>query len=175
VEYQLQAAYLAKLCAPYCLKAPVKVRCPRSSSRKSRTTISLQNSVRCGLPPRRSPYSAHPPKKKAPCTSTNEIDVGERIFQQLVCSDTDRSPTIVRVRPKAGLCSLGVPLDNVLSHCLRLHGEVPERSNGAVSKTVVPLAGDRGFESLPLRNCLNKFNTLRGNGNPSHKKYRKRN
>jgi hypothetical protein len=35
-------------------------------------------------------------------------------------------------------------------------GEVPERSNGAVSKTVVPLAGDRGFESLPLRQevCL---------------------
>src|SRR5215469_10473888 len=33
------------------------------------------------------------------------------------------------------------------SHC----GEVPERSNGAVSKTVVPLTGDRGFESLPLR------------------------
>src|SRR5271166_4311939 len=30
-------------------------------------------------------------------------------------------------------------------------GEVPERSNGAVSKTVVPLTGDRGFESLPLR------------------------
>ena len=30
-------------------------------------------------------------------------------------------------------------------------GEVPERSNGAVSKTVVLLAGDRGFESLPLR------------------------
>jgi hypothetical protein len=30
-------------------------------------------------------------------------------------------------------------------------GEVPERSNGAVSKTVVPFAGDRGFESLPLR------------------------
>jgi hypothetical protein len=28
---------------------------------------------------------------------------------------------------------------------------VPERSNGAVSKTVVPLTGDRGFESLPLR------------------------
>jgi hypothetical protein len=91
------------------------------------------------------------PKKKAPCTSTYEIDVGERIFQQLVCSDTDRSPIIVRVRPKAGMRSLGVPLDNVLSHCLRLHGEVPERSNGAVSKTVVPLAGDRGFESLPLR------------------------
>src|SRR5215472_1031957 len=34
-----------------------------------------------------------------------------------------------------------------LRHC----GEVPERSNGAVSKTVVPLTGDRGFESLPLR------------------------
>jgi hypothetical protein len=30
-------------------------------------------------------------------------------------------------------------------------GEVPERSNGTVSKTVVPLTGDRGFESLPLR------------------------
>ena len=34
------------------------------------------------------------------------------------------------------------------------NGEVPERSNGAVSKTVVPLAGDRGFESLPLRQPL---------------------
>jgi hypothetical protein len=32
-------------------------------------------------------------------------------------------------------------------------GEVPERSNGAVSKTVVPFAGDRGFESLPLRHA----------------------
>jgi hypothetical protein len=30
-------------------------------------------------------------------------------------------------------------------------GEVPERSIGAVSKTVVPFAGYRGFESLPLR------------------------
>ena len=39
----------------------------------------------------------------------------------------------------------------MLSRCRRLCGEVPERSNGAVSKTVVPLAGDRGFESLPLR------------------------
>ena len=28
---------------------------------------------------------------------------------------------------------------------------MPEWSNGAVSKTVVPLTGDRGFESLPLR------------------------
>jgi hypothetical protein len=35
---------------------------------------------------------------------------------------------------------------------------VPERSNGAVSKTVVPLAGDRGFESLPLRQSLKYFN-----------------
>src|SRR6266851_2146897 len=33
----------------------------------------------------------------------------------------------------------------------RSDGEVPERSNGAVSKTVVLFAGDRGFESLPLR------------------------
>ena len=36
----------------------------------------------------------------------------------------------------------------VLSACGRSDGEVPERSNGAVSKTVVLLAGDRGFESL---------------------------
>ncbi len=33
-------------------------------------------------------------------------------------------------------------------------GEVPERSNGAVSKTVVGSA-HRGFESLPLRCQLN--------------------
>src|SRR5580693_6070629 len=39
----------------------------------------------------------------------------------------------------------------MLSRCRRSVGEVPERSIGAVSKTVVPLAGDRGFESLPLR------------------------
>jgi hypothetical protein len=30
-------------------------------------------------------------------------------------------------------------------------GGVPERLNGAVSKTVVGLTVDRGFESLPLR------------------------
>ena len=30
-------------------------------------------------------------------------------------------------------------------------GGMPERSNGAVSKTVVPLAGYRGFESHSLR------------------------
>ncbi len=30
-------------------------------------------------------------------------------------------------------------------------GEVPERPNGTVSKTVVPLTGDREFESPPLR------------------------
>ncbi len=39
----------------------------------------------------------------------------------------------------------------MLSPWPREHGEVPERSIGAVSKTVVPLTGDRGFESLPLR------------------------
>jgi hypothetical protein len=49
------------------------------------------------------------------------------------------------------ICSLDVPLWNMLTHRLRSVGEVPERSNGAVSKTVVPLARDRGFESLPLR------------------------
>src|SRR5215212_3941202 len=31
------------------------------------------------------------------------------------------------------------------------HGGVPEWLNGAVSKTVVPFSGHRGFESLPLR------------------------
>ena len=49
------------------------------------------------------------------------------------------------------LCSLAVLSHIVLSHWCRSIGEVPERSNGAVSKTVVPLTGDRGFESLPLR------------------------
>ena len=39
-------------------------------------------------------------------------------------------------------------------------GEVPERSNGAVSKTVVPLSGDRGFESLPLRQNIFDYNGL---------------
>src|SRR5580693_959409 len=46
--------------------------------------------------------------------------------------------------------------------CYRLFergGEVPERSNGAVSKTVVPLTGDRGFESLPLRQKLHYYTT----------------
>ncbi len=43
----------------------------------------------------------------------------------------------------------------VLTRRRRWCGEVPERSNGAVSKTVVPLAGDRGFESLPLRQFRN--------------------
>src|SRR5437764_14924261 len=42
----------------------------------------------------------------------------------------------------------------------RLHGEVPERSNGAVSKTVVLLAGDRGFESLPLRQNFDSIEKL---------------
>src|ERR1700730_14644554 len=45
----------------------------------------------------------------------------------------------------------------MLSRCRRLCGEVPERSNGAVSKTVVPLAGDRGFESLPLRHLITYY------------------
>ena len=35
-------------------------------------------------------------------------------------------------------------------------GEVPERSIGAVSKTVVPFTGYRGFESLPLRQTTRK-------------------
>ena len=33
-------------------------------------------------------------------------------------------------------------------------GEVPEWSIGAVSKTVVPFTGYRGFESLPLRHFI---------------------
>jgi hypothetical protein len=41
-----------------------------------------------------------------------------------------------------------------------LNGEVPERSIGAVSKTVVPLTGDRGFESLPLRQLIIVFKDL---------------
>src|SRR5690242_9023699 len=50
----------------------------------------------------------------------------------------------------------------MVSACGRWDGEVPERSNGAVSKTVVLLAGDRGFESLPLRHNTRYFNRLDG-------------
>src|SRR5438105_7935568 len=52
---------------------------------------------------------------------------------------------------KSRFRSLAVLRETMLSDCPRSRGEVPERSNGAVSKTVVPLTGDRGFESLPLR------------------------
>ncbi len=38
----------------------------------------------------------------------------------------------------------------------REFGEMPEWSNGAVSKTVVPLCRDRGFESLSLRKAQTK-------------------
>src|ERR1700744_1726957 len=48
----------------------------------------------------------------------------------------------------------------MLSPWPRSDGEVPERSIGAVSKTVVPFAGHRGFESLPLRHSLNYFINL---------------
>jgi hypothetical protein len=56
-------------------------------------------------------------------------------------------------------------------------GEVPERSIGAVSKTVVPFAGYRGFESLPLRQTASDFSQFwalncnaatRATGGPSH-------
>jgi hypothetical protein len=53
--------------------------------------------------------------------------------------------------------------------CPRAHqarvsrGEVPEWSIGAVSKTVVPLAGYRGFESLPLRHSVSTSEN-RGHG-----------
>ena len=57
----------------------------------------------------------------------------------------------VQVGSTARFRSLDVLWAAVLSPCRRSDGEVPERSIGAVSKTVVPLAGDRGFESLPLR------------------------
>ena len=36
-----------------------------------------------------------------------------------------------------------------------VNGGVAERSNAAVLKTAVPLARDRGFESLPLRQFFN--------------------
>jgi hypothetical protein len=39
---------------------------------------------------------------------------------------------------------------------------VPERSNGAVSKTVVPFTGYRGFESLPLRHPTPEREMLSG-------------
>jgi hypothetical protein len=44
-----------------------------------------------------------------------------------------------------------------LSDGSRIDGEVPERSIGAVSKTVVPRERYRGFESLPLRHQVIVF------------------
>jgi hypothetical protein len=41
-------------------------------------------------------------------------------------------------------CSLAVLRCHMLSDRARSSGEVPERSNGAVSKTVVPLTGTEG-------------------------------
>ena len=40
---------------------------------------------------------------------------------------------------------------------LPLHGEMPERSNGAVSKTVDPFTGVPGFQSLSLRKARKKL------------------
>ncbi len=42
-----------------------------------------------------------------------------------------------------------------IERSLVLFGEMPERSNGAVSKTVVLRKRDRGFESLSLRIIFN--------------------
>jgi hypothetical protein len=67
---------------------------------------------------------------------------------------SDKAAISVRRRTRAEqrlFRSLDVLRLLVLTPCRRSDGEVPERSNGAVSKTVVLLAGDRGFESLPLR------------------------
>ncbi len=36
-------------------------------------------------------------------------------------------------------------------YCVPRNGEVPERSIGAVSKTVVPFSGTEGSNPLPLR------------------------
>src|SRR5256885_2286752 len=57
-------------------------------------------------------------------------------------------------RPSRSVAVFAPP---VLDPRPRSDGEVPERSNGAVSKTVVLLAGDRGFESLPLRHLKPLF------------------
>src|SRR5829696_5514435 len=65
-----------------------------------------------------------------------------------------RGPFLNRGSPRVPIgCQFRVSFCRayMLSPCPRSCGEVPERSNGAVSKTVVLLAGDRGFESLPLR------------------------
>src|SRR5580704_17666163 len=66
------------------------------------------------------------------------------------------SPASLPPRQTVAILSLprgevpAVAAEGAISYSRRA-GEVPERSNGAVSKTVVPLTGDRGFESLPLR------------------------
>src|ERR1700720_411696 len=45
---------------------------------------------------------------------------------------------------------ISAPFDGRPEFC----GEVPEWSIGAVSKTIRPFAGSRGFESLPLRQLV---------------------
>ena len=73
----------------------------------------------------------------------------------IICGDL-RRPFESYARQKLDKVNLGTKATCVLrletvTRRYRSCGEVPERSNGAVSKTVVPLTGDRGFESLPLR------------------------
>src|SRR5580692_3621071 len=51
----------------------------------------------------------------------------------------------VQVGSKNLFRSVDVPCFSVVSPRSRSYGEVPERSIGAVSKTVVLLTGDRGF------------------------------
>jgi hypothetical protein len=78
------------------------------------------------------------------------------------CQTTSLNPRRCQSGANPLFCSLAVPRVAVLSAWPRSVGEVPERSNGAVSKTVVPFAGDRGFESLPLRQYIRYYNKLKG-------------
>ena len=83
----------------------------------------------------------------------------------------NRQCKVVRYQSSANFRfrSLAVLRCHMLSDRARSVGEVPERSNGAVSKTVVPLTGDRGFESLPLRQPFKgqgKTSRLRANVPP---------
>jgi hypothetical protein len=103
------------------------------------------------------------PPNPVPSTDA-ELDVFEAWFGDLF---DERA-----LRPKGLQCQSGANYRVVLLSFSRRYakssphslGEVPERSNGAVSKTVVPLTGDRGFESLPLRHFRTELGTPRTAG-----------
>src|SRR5580700_10570578 len=104
------------------------------------------------MSPRATSAPSSAPLTQTPPTPTS-IRRNSRRARSAVRFGGATAKTTERTEPVAGRGrrSLAVLPGLVLNPRRRSDGEVPERSNGAVSKTVVLFAGDRGFESLPLR------------------------